>query len=111
MSGGEGQLVALTRLFLRSPDFVLLDEASSRIDPQTEERVTRAIDRLVENRTAVVIAHRLSTVERLDEILVLDGGRVAEHGLTSDLRRDPSSRYSRLLAVGSSTAFDEVVPS
>lgn len=107
LSGGEGQLVALARLFLRSPDFVLLDEASSRIDPQTEERVTRAIDRLLEGRTAVVIAHRLSTVERLDEILVLDGGRVVEYGATQELRRDPASRYSALLAVGSNAAFDE----
>jgi len=109
LSGGEGQLVALTRLFLRSPDFVLLDEASSRIDPDTEARVTHAIDRLLAGRTAVVIAHRLSTVERLDEILVLDRGRIAEHGNTDQLRRDPESRYSQLLAVGAASAFDEAV--
>jgi ABC-type multidrug transport system fused ATPase/permease subunit len=109
LSGGEGQLIALTRLFLRSPDFVLLDEASSRIDPGTEERVTHAIDRLLEGRTAVVIAHRLSTVERLDEILVIDAGRVVEHGATADLRSDPGSHYSRLLAVGPASAFDEVI--
>lgn len=109
LSGGEGQLIALTRLFLRSPDFVLLDEASSRIDPGTEERVTHAIDRLLEGRTAVVIAHRLSTVERLDEILVIDAGRVVEHGATADLRSDPGSHYSQLLAVGPASAFDEVI--
>lgn len=109
LSGGEGQLVALTRLFLRSPDFVLLDEASSRIDPETEERVTHAIDRLLQGRTAVMIAHRLSTVERLDEILVLDGGRVVEHGETASLRDDPTSRYAALIAVGSSAPIDEVV--
>ena len=109
LSGGESQLIALSRLFLRSPDFVLLDEASSRVDPETEARVTRAIDRLLEGRTAVVIAHRLSTVERLDEILVLDGGVVVEHGSGSQLRADPTSRYSKLLAVGANTAFDEVM--
>ena len=108
LSAGEGQLIALTRLFLRSPDFVLLDEASSRIDPLTEERVTRAIDRLLEGRTAIVIAHRLSTVERLDEILVLDRGVVAERGRTADLRADPSSRYAQLLAVGADVPLDEV---
>ena len=109
LSAGEGQLIALTRLFLRSPDFVLLDEASSRIDPLTEERVTRAIDRLLEGRTALVIAHRLSTVERLDEILVLDNGKIAERGATTDLRNDPTSRYSQLLAVGADMPLDEVV--
>lgn len=109
LSAGEGQLIALTRLFLRSPDFVLLDEASSRIDPATEERVTRAIDRLLQGRTALVIAHRLSTVERLDEILVLDAGRVAEHGSTEDLRGNPDSHYAQLLAVGSDVPLDEVV--
>ena len=108
LSAGEGQLIALTRLFLRSPDFVLLDEASSRIDPLTEERVTRAIDRLLVGRTALVIAHRLSTVERLDEILVLDRGKVAERGATSDLRDDPTSRYAQLLAVGADVPLDEV---
>lgn len=107
LSAGEGQLIALARLFLRSPDFVLLDEASSRIDPETERRVTAAFDRLLAGRTAVVIAHRLSTVERLDEILVLDRGRVVEHGPTAVLRDEPSSRYSQLLAVGLDT-FDEV---
>jgi len=109
LSAGEGQLIALTRLFLRSPDFVLLDEASSRIDPATEERVTRAIDRLLEGRTALVIAHRLSTVERLDEILVLDAGKVAERGSTAELRADPTSRYAQLLAVGATVALDELV--
>ena len=109
LSAGEGQLIALTRLFLRSPDFVLLDEASSRIDPLTEERVTHAIDRLLEGRTALVIAHRLSTVERLDEILVLDAGQVAERGATADLRDDPNSRYAQLLAVGTDVALDDVV--
>jgi ABC-type multidrug transport system fused ATPase/permease subunit len=109
LSAGEGQLIALTRLFLRSPDFVLLDEASSRIDPLTEERVTHAIDLLLEGRTALVIAHRLSTVERLDEILVLDAGRIAERGSTSELRCDPTSRYAQLLAVGADVPLDEVV--
>lgn len=111
LSGGEGQLIALARLFLRAPDFVLLDEASSRIDPDTEARVTHAIDRLLDGRTAVVIAHRLSTVERLDEILVLDSGRIAEHGQTEALRNDPTSRYSQLIAVGATQSFDEVIGS
>ncbi|MCP3936077.1 MAG: ABC transporter ATP-binding protein [Actinomycetia bacterium] len=106
LSAGEGQLIALTRLFLREPDFVLLDEASSRVDPLTEERVTRAVDRLIEGRTAIVIAHRLSTVERLDQILILDAGRVVEFGSQSELRSEPASRYARLLATGASSEVD-----
>lgn len=106
LSAGEGQLIALTRLFLREPDLILLDEASSRVDPATEERVTRAIDRLVRGRTAVVIAHRLSTVERMDEILVLDAGLVAEHGSQQELRDTAHSRYARLLATGANSEVD-----
>lgn len=107
LSAGEGQLIALTRLFLRSPDFVLLDEASSRIDPVTEERVTGAIDRLLAGRTAIVIAHRLSTIERLDDVVILDAGRIVEHGPTVELRADPKSRYAALLQVGSDVV-DEI---
>ncbi len=106
LSAGEGQLIALTRLFLREPDFVLLDEASSRVDPLTEERVTRAVDRLIEGRTAIVIAHRLSTVERLDQILIRAAGRVVEFGSQSELRSEPASRYARLLATGASSEVD-----
>ncbi len=106
LSAGEGQLIALTRLFLREPDLVLLDEASSRVDPVTEARVTRAVDRLVQGRTAIVIAHRLSTVERLDEILILDSGRVVEHGTQESLRTSDGSRYAALLAVGSDHEVD-----
>lgn len=109
LSAGEGQLIALTRLFLRSPDLVLLDEASSRIDPETELRVTQAIDRLTAGRTAIVIAHRLSTVERLDEILVLEQGRLLEHGTTAQLRADPNSRYAQYLAAGTQMAIDEAL--
>ena len=85
---------------------MLLDEASSRVDPVTEARVTQAVDRLIQGRTAIVIAHRLSTVERLDEILILDAGGVAEHGTQDQLRATPSSRYATLLAVGSDHEVD-----
>ncbi len=108
VSAGEGQLIALTRLFLRDPDFVLLDEASSRIDPQTERRVIAAVDRLLDGRTAVVIAHRLSTIERLDEVLILSSGHAVEHGETVVLRADPTSHYARLLAIGADATIDDV---
>jgi len=95
-SAGQSQLIALARLFLRQPDLVLLDEASSRIDPVTERHVTQAMDRLLEGRTAVVIAHRLATVERLDYILVLEQGHVVEFGRTAELSQDPASRFAQL---------------
>src|SRR5256714_5384367 len=72
LSAGEAQLLALARVFLRDPGLVVLDEASSRLDPVTERNVELAIDALLADRTAIVIAHRLATVDRCDEILVID---------------------------------------
>ncbi len=100
LSAGQGQLIALGRAFLADPGLVILDEASSRLDPATETLLEIAVDRLLENRTAIVIAHRLSTVERADQILILDDGRIAEFGQRHELVADPSSRLSRLLQAG-----------
>jgi ATP-binding cassette subfamily B protein len=97
-SAGEAQLVAFARVFLRDPDVVVLDEAASRVDPASAARIERAVDSLLAGRTAIVIAHRLDTVERADQVLVLDHGRVAEHGLRAALAADPSSGFARLLA-------------
>jgi ATP-binding cassette subfamily B protein len=100
LSAGEAQLVALARVFLKDPGLVVLDEASSRLDPQTERLLARAVQRLLAGRTGVVIAHRLATVERADRILILDDGGVAECGPRADLERDPASRFARLLRAG-----------
>jgi ATP-binding cassette subfamily B protein len=100
LSAGQGQLIALGRAFLADPGLVILDEASSRLDPATEGLLEIAVDRLLENRTAIIIAHRLSTVERADQIMILDDGRVAEFGSRADLAIDPTSRLSRLLQAG-----------
>jgi ATP-binding cassette, subfamily B, bacterial len=100
LSAGEAQLVALARVFLKHPGLVVLDEASSRLDPHTEQLLERAIARLLDGRTAIVIAHRLTTVARADSILVLDGGRVAEFGRRDELARDRASRFSQLLRAG-----------
>ena len=100
LSAGESQLLAFARVFLSNPDCVILDEASSRLDPATEALLQRAVDRLLEGRTALVIAHRLATVERVDEIVVIDNGRILEHGDRETLAGDPSSHYSRLLKTG-----------
>jgi ABC-type multidrug transport system fused ATPase/permease subunit len=100
LSAGEAQLVALTRVFLKDPGLVVLDEASSRLDPATERLLERAVTRLLNGRTGVVIAHRLATVERADTVLILEDGRVAEQGRRVELARDPASRFARLLRAG-----------
>ena len=100
LSAGEAQLLAFARVFLRDPGLVVLDEASSRLDPVTERHVEQAIDALLAHRTAIVIAHRLATVDRCDEILILEEGRIVEHGPRVALAADPASRFSALLRSG-----------
>jgi ABC-type multidrug transport system fused ATPase/permease subunit len=100
LSAGEAQLVALARVFLEDPGLVVLDEASSRLDPHTEALLEHAIARLLGGRTGIVIAHRLRTIGRADEVLVLDGGRVIEHGDRVALAGDATSRLAALLRTG-----------
>jgi ABC-type multidrug transport system fused ATPase/permease subunit len=99
LSAGEAQLLAFARAFLAEPDVVVLDEASSRLDPVTEARVMGATRDLLAGRTAVVVAHRLATLDEVDEIAVVDDGVVVEHGPRAALAADPASRYARLLRV------------
>lgn len=99
LSAGEAQLLAFARTLLRDPGVVLLDEASARLDPATEARLQVAVDRLLDGRTAIVIAHRLSTLDRVDEIAVLEDGRLVEHGPRAELAANPDSAFSRLLSL------------
>lgn len=105
LSAGEAQLLAFTRVFLRNPGLVILDEASSRLDPATEDLIERAVDKLLYNRSAIVIAHRLGTVGRADDILILEEGSAAEFGKRTALAGDPSSRFSALLRTGMEEAL------
>ncbi len=100
LSAGEAQLLAFTRVFLRDPGVVIMDEASARLDPATEQRIERAVDRLLLGRTAIVIAHRLATVDRADRIMILDDGHVAEQGERAVLAADTGSRFHGLLRTG-----------
>jgi ATP-binding cassette subfamily B protein len=100
LSAGEAQLLAFVRVFLKDPGLVILDEASARLDPATERRIERGIDRLLHDRTAVVIAHRLATLDRADEILLLEEGRIVESGPRAALAADPRSRFADLLRAG-----------
>ncbi len=99
-SAGEAQLLALTRVFMKNPRLVILDEASSRLDPATEKLIEKAIDKLLENRTAIIIAHRLQTLEHVDDIMLLEDGKVREYGARLQLLKDPKSKYSQLLRTG-----------
>jgi ABC-type multidrug transport system fused ATPase/permease subunit len=100
LSAGDAQLLALTRVFLKDPGLVIMDEASSRLDPATERLLESAIDRLLHNRTAIIIAHRLSTVRRADQILILDQGEIKEYGSYQDLTAQPDSVFAGLLQTG-----------
>ncbi|MEQ4209820.1 ABC transporter ATP-binding protein [Actinopolymorpha sp. B9G3] len=101
MSAGEAQLLTFARVFLRDPGLVVLDEATSRLDPESEGRIERAVDKLLAGRTAILIAHRLGTLDRADEIVMLDAGRIIERGARHDLLDDSSSRFAALQASAS----------
>lgn len=110
-SAGEAQLLAFARAFLVDPDLVVLDEASSRLDPATERRMRAATRDLLDGRTAVVVAHQLSTLDRVDEIAVLDRGVVVEHGRRDELAAREDSRFAGLLRVARDGLLpDEVAP-
>ena len=100
LSAGEAQLLAFARTFLKDPGLIVLDEASSRLDPATERLLEHAVDRLLSGRTAIVIAHRLATVQRADRIAILEDGQLVEEGDRVALSADPDSRFGRLLRVG-----------
>ena len=85
LSAGERQLVALARAYLADPDLLVLDEATSAVDPSTEVRIQRALDSLTRGRTSIAIAHRLSTAQAADEVIVVDGGRIVERGPHTEL--------------------------
>jgi ABC-type multidrug transport system fused ATPase/permease subunit len=109
-SSGGDRNCSPRRVFLKNPGLVILDEPSSRLDPATEKMLTRAVDRLLENRTGIIIAHRLQTVQRVDKIVVLADGRIVEFGRREALARDPASRYSQLMAMAAGAddhALDE----
>jgi len=99
LSAGQAQVLACGRILLRDCDVVILDEASSRLDPATERLLHLALGRLLDGRTGIIVAHRLSTFAYADDILVLEDGQVLEHGSRHDLAADPASHFARLLRI------------
>ncbi len=97
LSAGQAQLLAFARVFLKDPGLVVLDEPSSRLDPASERLLAKALERLLSGRTAIIIAHRLDTVQRADEIMILADGDIVEHDRRDRLVRDPHSRFAALL--------------
>ena len=95
LSGGQKQRVAIARAFLKDAPILILDEPTSALDAESEELVKRALERLLEGRTALIIAHRLSTIEHADLVVVLDGGRIIEQGRHEDLLRNIGGLYRR----------------
>lgn len=100
LSAGQAQLLAFTRVFLTDPGLIIFDEASSRLDPATEQLIEKTIRKLLTGRTAIVIAHRLTTLQRVDEIMVMERGSIIEHGSRAHLAADPTSRFYHLLQIG-----------
>ncbi|MEH0931813.1 ABC transporter ATP-binding protein [Micromonospora sp. CPCC 205558] len=105
LSAGQEQLVAFARILVREPHVVILDEATARLDPVTEARVQRATERLLRDRIGIVIAHRLSSVRRCDEVVVLADGAVVEAGPL-----ETSTRFAELLATSHAAAYATVAP-
>jgi ATP-binding cassette subfamily B protein len=100
LSAGQAQLLAFARVFLTNPGLVILDEASSRLDPVTKRLINQAINRLLRNRTGIIIAHHLETIQRADDVLILENGRVLEFGERVALAANPDSHFSHLLHKG-----------
>lgn len=98
LSGGQRQRLTIARALLKNPPILILDEATSALDAESELLVQDALDKLLSNRTAFVIAHRLSTVRRADAIIVIEEGRIVETGRHEELLERPDSRYAQLYA-------------
>ncbi|MEI5907067.1 ABC transporter ATP-binding protein [Bacillus spongiae] len=100
LSAGEEQLLAFIRVFIKNPGLIILDEATSKIDPVTEHYIERALNKLLENRTSIIIAHRLRTLDRADDLLILEKGKVLEAGEKGELLTNHSSHFNHLVKQG-----------
>ncbi|CAN8314385.1 unnamed protein product [Cochlearia groenlandica] len=107
LSGGQKQRIAVARAILKDPRILLLDEATSALDAESERVVQEALDRIMVNRTTVVVAHRLSTVRNADMIAVIHHGKIVEKGSHMELLKDPEGAYSQLIRLQEEKSSDE----
>lgn len=106
LSGGQRQRIAIARAILKDAPILVLDEATSALDSESEKLIQDALKRLMEHKTTIVVAHRLSTIQKMDEIIVMDHGKIIEQGSHSELTR-LSGTYSKLWAHQSGGFLDE----
>ena len=96
LSGGQKQRVAIARTIIRQPKVLLLDEATSALDETSQAKVSQALTEAMKGRTTIVIAHRMSTIEKCDKIFVLDNGKVIESGSFNDLKNNQGGHFSNM---------------
>lgn len=99
LSGGQRQRLSIARAFLRNSPILLLDEATSALDNESEQQVQAALEELVQGRTTIVVAHRLSTIRKADKIYVLEDGRITQEGKHAALLKKKAGTYARLHAI------------
>ena len=103
LSGGERQRISIARAMLKPSSIVILDEATSSVDPENEEKLMSALDELLKDKTAIIIAHRLSTIKNADQIFVMDKGRIVQHGKHAELMRQDGI-YARFVGMRETAA-------
>ena len=100
LSGGERQRISIARAVLKDPSILILDEATSAVDSETESIIQEAIERIINGRTTIMIAHRLSTLKKADKIIVVDEGKIAEMGSHNELM-EKRGKYYKLVKIQS----------